>query len=75
MHEAATKLPPDLVWSVMRQESAFDPEVVSPARAVGLMQLLPETARTVAKDAKTAHPYHWAGFLLIGDPATRFLRR
>lgn len=54
-HEAATKLPPDLVWSVMRQESAFDPEVVSPARAVGLMQLLPETARAVAKDAKLDH--------------------
>jgi soluble lytic murein transglycosylase len=35
----------------MRQESAFDPEVVSPARAVGLMQLLPETARTVAAQA------------------------
>lgn len=54
-HESATKLPPDLVWSVMRQESAFDPEVVSPARAVGLMQLLPETARAVAKDAKIEH--------------------
>jgi soluble lytic murein transglycosylase len=53
--EAASKLPPDLVWSVMRQESAFDPEVVSPARAVGLMQLLPETARAVAKDAKIDH--------------------
>jgi soluble lytic murein transglycosylase len=39
----------------MRQESAFDPEVVSPARAVGLMQLLPETARAVAKDAKLDH--------------------
>ncbi len=55
VHEATSKLPPDLIWSVMRQESAFDTEVVSPARAVGLMQLLPETARTVAKDAKLEH--------------------
>lgn len=55
VHEAAAKLPADLVWSVMRQESAFDPEVVSPARAVGLMQLLPETAKAVAKDAKIEH--------------------
>jgi hypothetical protein len=40
---SASHILPDLVWSVMRQESAFDPEVVSPARAVGLMQLMPET--------------------------------
>ncbi len=37
-----------LAYAVMRQESAFDPDVVSGAHAVGLMQLLPETARTVA---------------------------
>jgi len=55
VQEADAKLPPDLIWAVMRQESGFDPEVVSPARAVGLMQLLPETARTVAKDAKIEH--------------------
>jgi soluble lytic murein transglycosylase len=42
---------PDLVWAVMRQESAFDAEVVSPARAVGLLQLLPETALAVSKEA------------------------
>jgi soluble lytic murein transglycosylase len=34
----------------MRQESGFDPDAVSPARAVGLMQLLPETARPVAEE-------------------------
>ena len=51
----AAKLSPDLVWSVMRQESAFDPEVVSPAHAVGLMQLLPETARATAVAAGRPH--------------------
>jgi soluble lytic murein transglycosylase len=55
VHEAQSKLPANLVWAVMRQESGFDPEVVSPARAVGLMQLLPETARAVAKEAKMEH--------------------
>lgn len=47
--EAKEGLSPGLVHGVMRQESGFDPEVVSPARAVGLMQLLPETAKAVAE--------------------------
>ncbi len=47
------------VYGVMRTESAFQEPVVSPARAVGLMQLLPETAQAVAKgktEAKSATP-------------------
>jgi soluble lytic murein transglycosylase len=58
-HEAGSKLPPDLLWAVMRQESAFDEEVVSPARAVGLLQLMPETARVVASGASLAHEESW----------------
>src|SRR5262249_13405974 len=52
---ASAQATPDRVWSVMRQESAFDPEVVSPAHAVGLMQLLPETARATARTANLPH--------------------
>jgi soluble lytic murein transglycosylase len=48
--EAGEKLPSGLVWAVMRQESGFDPDAVSPARAVGLMQLMPDTARPVADE-------------------------
>jgi soluble lytic murein transglycosylase len=58
-YEASSKLPSELLWSVMRQESAFDEEVVSPARAVGLLQLMPDTARTVATAAGIPHEEAW----------------
>ncbi len=43
-------LPTNFVYAIMRQESAFAPGVVSSARAVGLMQLIPPTATAVAKE-------------------------
>ena len=58
-HELTSKLPADLLWAVMRQESAFDEEVVSPARAVGLLQLMPETAKVVASAAGLLHQESW----------------
>lgn len=47
------RIPPSLIYAVMRQESAFRPAVVSPARAVGLMQIIPPTAEKIALDIKT----------------------
>ena len=38
-----------LVMSLVRQESAFNEDVVSPAGAIGLMQMLPSTAKQIAK--------------------------
>lgn len=40
---------PALVMAITRQESGFDPKVRSGANARGMMQLLPDTAKGVAK--------------------------
>ncbi|HEY6769356.1 MAG TPA: transglycosylase SLT domain-containing protein [Candidatus Sulfotelmatobacter sp.] len=49
---AANGLDPYLVASLIRQESEFNPNAVSRANAVGLMQLLPKTGKVVAKEVK-----------------------
>ena len=41
-------LEPELVFAVIKTESSFRPGVVSSAGAIGLMQLMPDTARKVA---------------------------
>src|ERR1700678_320009 len=52
--QAADKygLPRWLVRSVLRAESGFQPQVVSPKGAIGLMQLMPGTAQTLGADPK-----------------------
>ena len=49
---SANGLDPYLVASLIRQESEFNPNAVSKANAVGLMQLLPKTGKLVAKEVK-----------------------
>lgn len=48
-------LPPSLIYAVMREESAFDPDAESPADAYGLMQLILPTARTAGKALGLPH--------------------
>lgn len=42
-------IPTSLAYAVMRDESAFDENAVSPAKAYGLMQLIVPTAKSVGK--------------------------
>jgi soluble lytic murein transglycosylase len=55
-HAVAFGVPPDLMQALMREESALDPDVVSWAGAVGLTQLMPGTAKLVAKRHKLRVP-------------------
>lgn len=57
---------PSWVFGVMRRESAYIHDVKSPAGAVGLMQLMPRTARYVATDLQGQE--NWQGDLT--DPKT-----
>jgi soluble lytic murein transglycosylase len=51
-YSAQNGLDPYLVASLIRQESEFNALALSRANAVGLMQLLPKTGRTVARQMK-----------------------
>lgn len=50
VNSAAKKsgIPREFIYSIIRQESAFNPEARSPADAFGLMQLLPSVAKQLA---------------------------
>lgn len=57
------KVPENLAYSIMRAESSFSRSVRSPVGAVGLMQVMPATARFITRDkteninaAQLTHP-------------------
>ena len=74
---AKNNLDPYLVASLIRQESEFDPSVVSYANAYGLMQLLPSVGKSMAQEEGMPH---FETFQLL-DPETnirlgmRYLRQ
>jgi len=63
--EARHPVPTELVMSIARRESEFDPGVTSGAGARGLMQLMPGTAKQVSAELNI--DYSLSG--LLSDPA------
>jgi len=57
---------PDMIFAVIQTESAFDPMAVSDRGAVGLMQLLPSTAREVAQELNI----QWTDGRILWGPLT-----
>ena len=62
---ATYDLEPEWIASVIRNESRFQPDAVSPAGAIGLMQIMPETGAWVAQQLQLAN----YSTTLLEDPA------
>jgi soluble lytic murein transglycosylase len=45
-------IPPELVWGIMRAESIYKKDVISPVGALGLMQVMPGTGMKIAEMLK-----------------------
>jgi len=52
---SSSRIDPLFVISIIREESRFDPDAISPAGALGLMQLMPGTALKINKKIKNSH--------------------
>jgi soluble lytic murein transglycosylase-like protein len=60
-------LPPAFVESVAQVESGFRPDAVSPQGAMGVMQLMPETAKTLGADPRDTAQNIDAGTRLLRE--------
>ncbi len=65
-------LPPAFVQSVAKVESAMQPGALSPKGAMGVMQLMPETARSLAADPGDTQQNIDAGTRLLRDLLVKY---
>lgn len=68
-------LPPDLVRAVVSVESAYRPAAVSPKGAIGLMQLMPATAKALGADPKVIEQNVDAGTRYLRDLLLKYDQR
>jgi soluble lytic murein transglycosylase-like protein len=74
LRDAANRsgLPPAFVESVAKVESALRPDAVSPKGALGVMQLMPDTARALDADPADTAQNIDAGVRLLRDLLLRY---
>ncbi|HLJ47149.1 MAG TPA: lytic transglycosylase domain-containing protein [Bryobacteraceae bacterium] len=60
-------LPPAIVHSVAKAESAYQPNAVSPKGAIGLMQLMPQTAAALKADPYDPEQNATAGAMYLRE--------
>jgi soluble lytic murein transglycosylase-like protein len=65
-------LPPKFVESVARVESAMKPQAVSPKGAIGVMQLMPSTAKALSADPNDNAQNIDAGTRLLRDLLVKY---
>jgi soluble lytic murein transglycosylase-like protein len=65
-------LPPTFVEAVARVESALRPDAISPKGAIGVMQLMPVTARALAADPNDPEQNVDAGTRLLRELLIRY---
>ena len=68
-YAAETNNPPEILFALIRTESAFQPAVISRAGAAGLTQLMPETAQDMAnRIRRSGGPDYSGDNLKLDDP-------
>ena len=60
-----------LIFSIIRQESAFNPRARSPADAFGLMQVIPSTAKQVSRE----NNIHYNSYRDLYNPSKKYFNR